>query len=405
MALERIIELDRIAKESVKKYARKRELYAQLANDLGKHFVGIAGPRGAGKTIILKQLALNLKNAFFISMENFDGDMFAVLKELKEKLKIETFLLDEVHGYKNFDKEIQSVYEFLEVKVFFTSSSAILMSKYRNDMSRRLLLKQLYPFSFREYIEFKENKKIDAIAFSDFINKELPSEILSFAPYFKDYLKGGLMPFALEEPAVLPLLENVLEVVIYKDIPKLNDNISMGELDIIKKLVKFAALSKVDGISYTSISKNLGVTKYKAEQYVKLLEQAFILQAVLPEGTNVLKEPKILLNLPYRLLYQNYDDCIGGLREDFFIESCKMLGKKASYLKSKSGEKTPDYILEDDDIIFEIGGKGKGRSQFKGIEAKRKIILTDSINNEKDKKPLLALGFAQVIGEMKIKHA
>ena len=42
------------------------------------------------------------------------------------------------------------------------------------------------------------------------------------------------------------------------------------------------------------------------------------------------------------------------------------------------GRKTPDFFIErrGQKIVLEIGGKGKGRSQFKGVQADRKIILT-----------------------------
>jgi predicted AAA+ superfamily ATPase len=392
MELNKLIELDRLSKESSKKYSRYRKLYDELLLDKGKHFVGIIGPRGVGKTTTLKQLAVHLNKSFYISMETFDGNMFDALKELKDKLKIEVFLLDEVHSYSNFDKEIQSIYELLDVKIFFTSSTALAMTQYRNDISRRVILKYLYPFSLREYIEFKNNIQIPPLSFDDFINKEIPAALLPFGEYFNSYIKGALMPFALEEPDILPLLKNILNTVIYKDIPKINQNISAEELNIIEKLVKFAALSKVDGINYSSIAKNLSITKYKAEQYVSLLESAFVLQVVFPQGTNVLKEPKVLFSLPYRIIYQDFDFAIGGLREDFFVQTCVILGKSANYLKSTLGTKTPDYIFSDDNIVLEIGGKGKGRSQFKGIETGKKIILADSYDNTIDKKPLFAFG-------------
>jgi predicted AAA+ superfamily ATPase len=393
MDFNKLIELNNLAKESVKPYLRHRKLYFELLNDSGKHFVGIAGPRGAGKTIILKQLALKIESGFYISMESFDGNMFDVIKELKEKLKVSVFFLDEVHGYANFDREIQSVYELLNVKIFFTSSTAIAMAKYKNDISRRVLLKELYPFSLREYIEFKNDLILPPLSFDNFVNEPISQELLQLGTNFYPYLKGGLMPFALEEPAVLPLLENILNAVIYKDIPKINTHISVEELNIVNKLVKFIALSNIDGINYSSVSKNLNITKYKAEQYISLLEQAFILQTVFPEGSNVLKEPKILLSPPYRLLYNDFDLCIGALREDFFIQNCKMLGKSIKYLKSTTGAKTPDYIIDGDGIIVEIGGKGKGRTQFKGYKAGKKIVLADSYdNNLANKKPLFAFG-------------
>ena len=397
MDITKLIELDSIAKESVKKYTKFRNLFYKLTNSTGKHFVGIVGPRGVGKTILLKQLANHYKDTFYISVDTIDEHLFEIIKKLNETLKIKNFFLDEVHTYKNFDKELKMLYDVFEtknIKIFLTSSTALGMYKSKYDLSRRLVLKTLYPFSFIEYINFKYNKKIDYISSKDICNKELPIQYFKYSQYFYSYLKGELMPFALQEPDVLPLLKNILETVINKDIPKI-EPITIDEIEIIKKLVKFIALSTVDGINYTSISNNLKITKYKAEQYLSLLERAFIIYRVFPKGTNVLKEPKVLMALPYRLLYKNFTDCIGALREDFFISTFSALNKKVFYLKSTTGKKTADYILEDnEDIAIEIGGKSKGKSQFKGLSLDKKIILADSIeNNTKDKKPLFSIGF------------
>lgn len=397
MDINKLIELDSIAKESVKQYTKFRNLFHKLTNSTGKHFVGIVGPRGVGKTILLKQLANHYKDTFYISVDTIDDNLFEIIKKLNETLKIKNFFLDEVHTYKNFDKELKMLYDVFEtknIKIFLTSSTALGMYKSKYDLSRRILLKTLYPFSFMEYINFKYNKKFDYISSKDIYNKEIPIQYLQCSRYFYSYLKGELMPFALQEPDVLPLLKNILETVINKDIPKI-ESITLDETEIIKKLVKFIALSDIDGINYTSISNNLKITKYKAEQYLSLLERAFIVYRVFPKGTNVLKEPKILMALPYRLLYKDFTDCIGALREDFFISTFSALNKKVFYLKSTTGKKTADYILEDnEDIAIEIGGKSKGKNQFKGLSLDKKIILADSIeHNTKDKKPLFLIGF------------
>lgn len=53
----------------------------------------------------------------------------------------------------------------------------------------------------------------------------------------------------------------------------------------------------------------------------------------------------------------------------------KFLKAEIFYLKSKRGEKTPDFLLKGYiDTIFEIGGRGKGRRQFKGYNASDIII-------------------------------
>jgi predicted AAA+ superfamily ATPase len=171
--------------------------------------------------------------------------------------------------------------------------------------------------------------------------------------------------------------------------------LSTDEIPIIEKLVEFVGKAEVDGINYTSLSKNLGITKYKAGRYVELLNKSFILNTVMPFGTNVLKEPKVLMSLPYRLLFKEYGPAIGPLREDFFAEAMTMSGRRFFYLKSSRGAKTPDFLVQDvsGEIVIEVGGKGKGRKRFKDLVSKEKIVLTHSDDSEGDKRPLFIIGY------------
>ncbi|MFC1476600.1 hypothetical protein ACFL5S_01395, partial [Fibrobacterota bacterium] len=169
----------------------------------------------------------------------------------------------------------------------------------------------------------------------------------------------------------------------------------VDELNILEKVLGFIGKSPVEDINYSCISRNIGISKYKAEAYLKLFEQAFILNIVFPAGTNVLKEPKIVMCLPWRLLYKEYSRAIGALREDFFVETMRMKNFPMHYLKSKRGAKTPDFLItiENEDCIIEVGGKGKGREQFKGISLEKKIIFTHPSVSQGIKRPLFLLGF------------
>ncbi len=179
---------------------------------------------------------------------------------------------------------------------------------------------------------------------------------------------------------------------LYDDIPHIAKLLT-GELERIEQLVRFIGRSGVDGINYSSVSQNVHITKYKAEQYITLLERAFVLHRAFPMGSNVMKEPKVVMALPYRLLYKPLDEAIGGLREDFFVEAFRALGKEVFYLKSMRGAKTPDYFIRDSqDIVFEVGGKGKGRSQFKGMDIKTKIIFADGYDMTGIRRPLFLAG-------------
>jgi predicted AAA+ superfamily ATPase len=393
MEIAKLIELDRLAREDGKKYSKKRYLFSRLSGVKGRHFIGIAGPRGTGKTVILKQFAIETPDSFYISLDTMREDLFESVKKLREELKINTFLIDEVHFNEHYGESLKKIYDFLDVRVIFTSSMSLSLFGSSYDLSRRAMITKLYPFSFREYLYFRYNAELPSVSMDDIIAKDLKREAFAYADKFEHYLKGGNFPFSLENPEPLILLKNIVQTVIKKDIPSVG-KITLPEIDIIERLLSFIGKSGIDGINYSSISRNLGITKYKAEQYVSLLEQAFILLRVMPRGTNVLKEPKILMALPYRLLYADFEEARGALREDFFAEAMVSLGKEIYYLKSTRGGKTPDYMVCDDNkrLIIEIGGKGKGRGQFKGIDEKKKLILTPSVETTGIKRPLFLIG-------------
>jgi predicted AAA+ superfamily ATPase len=56
---------------------------------------------------------------------------------------------------------LKKVYDFLDVRVMFTSSVALALNQSSYDLSRRTVLRPLNPFSFREYLFFKHNLKLD----------------------------------------------------------------------------------------------------------------------------------------------------------------------------------------------------------------------------------------------------
>jgi predicted AAA+ superfamily ATPase len=390
-----LFQLNELAVKEAKRYPKKRAFYHRLVTAKGKSFTGITGPRGVGKTVILKQMADNTKHALYISMDTIDEtDLFETGKTLSEKYGIKLLLLDEIHHLKDYEKQLKKIYDFLDIRIIFSSSVSLSMLESSIDLSRRVRLLNLYPFSFAEYIFFKKDVLLPGLTLDAILNKEWQPEHLRYEYLFEDYLKGGLLPFALEEPDILPLLENILQKILEKDIPTFA-KLRVDEIPLLKKMIKFIGQSSVDGINYSTLSKNIGITKYKAESYINILKKTFVLQVVFPTGTNVMKESKVLMRLPFRLLYKEYQEVIGGIREDFAVEMLQMKKHEFYYLKSTRGTKTPDFLVkqESGDIVVEIGGKGKGREQFKGIKFQRKLILTHANDIEGIKRPLFLLGF------------
>ncbi len=397
MSITRVLELHELAKKQCKGYPRKRFIYEKLERNEGRHFTGLVGPRGTGKTVLLRQYALSHQDACYLSADTLepDDDLWDLIGKLTEHYGFRTFLVDEIHFLEDASGLLKRLYDFRDVQVIFSSSVALAMRASAQDLSRRVRLLELHNFSFREYAAFKLGQTLPLCSLEQLVKREWTPDHLRVGRLFEEYLiRAGLLPFALDEPEPLPFLANVVEKVIASDIPRVV-RLTIDELDKIRKLLRFIGRSAVDGINYSCLSRNLGITKYKAEQYVDGLEKAFILHRVYPEGTNVLREPKILMTPPCRLLYRDPEDAIGGLREDFFVDMLRQAGIELNYLKSTRGEKTPDYLVAGapDKLVVEIGGPGKGRQQFKGIEIDRKLVFAHTHIPTAGNVPLFLIGY------------
>jgi len=280
-----------------KKCNCQRLLYQDLQDSHGKHYTGIIEPRGAGKTVLLKQLLIDRKDTFYISVDTITSeDLFQIAKHLKQALKIE-LLLDEIHFQKDYDAQLKKIYDSLGLKIIFTSSVALAIAKSAYDLSRRVHILKLPLFSLREYIYFNNDVLLPTLSMGDIIDQNWTGDHLRHGYLFDEYLCGGLLPFALDEPDPTPLLANILKKIISRDIPQIIP-LLVEELPVIEKMLRFIGKSTVDGINYASISRNVGITKYKAESYLNILTQAWSPHVIFPKGTGVMQEPKVLLTPP-----------------------------------------------------------------------------------------------------------
>ncbi|MFA5247441.1 MAG: AAA family ATPase [Candidatus Micrarchaeia archaeon] len=394
--------LNQQAKEEGAAYPKKRFVHSEIVRHLGERvFIALVGPRGTGKSTLLKQIHNKAEASFYLSLDTGGAfDLYNLTKELADK-GTRLLLLDEIHAQPDYSRELKKIYDFLPgLQVVFTSSSSISLHRTAHDLSRRVRLMTVPAFSFQEFIYFEKNARVDPIPFRDLMNMERCKthygKIMHFEPFFEDYLTGGNYPFSLGHRDIIPQFRNILDTIIERDLIG-TSRITLAESSQVRKMLLFIGRSPSDGISYSSISQNVGISKTNAQKYVELMENTFVLRRVLPKGTNVTKEPKILFAPPYRLLYKSYDDCIGALREDFFVDAVSRLpgpGFELNYLKGTRGEKTPDYLVGG--LVCEIGGRNKGRSQFKGFASKRKIIFTQPGMLDDIRRPLFFAGLLEL---------
>ena len=363
--------------------------------------------RGIGKTVLLLQLSKKYENSIYISLDSIDEkfSLFDTIKELNTKYSIDYFFLDEIHNYINWQKELKTIYDFLNVKIVFTSSVALEIIESKYDLSRRVAVIKMQPFSFSEYIYFKYNKIMKSLHFENLFDIDT-KEYNKYVAYFDEYMSGFSVPASLQSPSTI-IIPNILEKIIERDLVALK-KLDLQDIQNIRLTLKYIANNRVDVVGFSNISKNIGIHINKVKQYLELLEKTFVLQIIYPYSKNVMKEPKILFNVPFRsVLYNNInkDDLVGAIREEFFVFHLNNLELNIKYLKNDRGEKMPDYIItyKNRKIIFEIGGPGKTKKQLnacKEIPCCEKYLLQQPFENELGAHPLILLGFVKT-GEKK----
>lgn len=393
--IAKVLEIDRLARESVGQFSFKRDLFKKLASEPSRLFKAIIGPRGVGKTVLLQQILVETKDSIYISADSLepDLDLFALVKTLNKNYGFKSCFIDEIFFNHNYQKALKNIFDFLDVRIFFTSSTALSLIKSSYDLSRRVALYELHLFPFWEYLCVK-GVEVAPLHWDQLVQKNIPPSHHRYISYFEDYIKGGALPYSLHGGDIIQGQKAVIVTILEKDIPHVYP-VTTEDIFYLKKVVEFVAESSPDGVNYSSLSQNLGVTKYKAQQYTNILAKAFVLNISTPHGTNVSKEPKILMYLPNRLIYTPYEKGLGGLREDFATTMFRYLGLEYSYLKTTKGKKTPDFLLEHkgQKIVCEIGGQGKGYGQFKDLDNYDiKLVFKHGDSIKKEDLPLFLLG-------------
>lgn len=379
-------------------YPLKREVVRAVSSAEGREYLGLLGPRGAGKTVALLQIANGTPGSFYLSVDTLqrNTDIFSLLQEIAKSYQPSLFLLDEVHFNKNINQALKNAYDFTEIPIVFTSSIALKMHETSSDLSRRVRILPVPYFSFQEYVYLETEKLIPPLEFADIIGDQIPAAHRSCDHLFSPYLKGELCPFSRDVSDLPSALERIIERIIREDIPQI-EPVTTDEIAELEQVMRFIGRAHSEDINPSSVARNCAIPRTRARRFIDILERAFLLLQVWPKpSTNVLKEPKILIHPPFRLVYRDYDDAIGGLREDYAVWALQQTQYRFSYLKNNRGKKCPDFLIEDfkEDVVLEVGGKGKGTSQFKGISRPvKKVILKDGPPYDQGRQPLWSLGF------------
>jgi predicted AAA+ superfamily ATPase len=360
----------------------KRYLFHSI--DLNNRLIAIKGARGTGKTTLILQIAKELladKKTLYISLDHiyfYENKLYDLAKQF-EQYGGTHLLLDEVHKYPNWSREIKLIYDnFPNLSVIFTSSSMLEIYKSESDLSRRAVSYELKELSFREFIEFETGHQLHVQTLSRLLkdHNTIAQEILTKIkplPLFDKYLKVGAYPYDKENEVLFnQKLLNTINLIIEIDINAV-ERINYETIIKLKKLLKTVATSVPFTPNISKLSILVGLSRNSLISALKMLEKAGLVNELYKKttGIGVLTKPeKLYLNntsLLYALAKENTN--IGNVRETFVLNQLK--GLHEVNLPEKG-----DFII-DEKITLEVGGKSKSKKQIIGI--KNTYIAKDQI--------------------------
>ena len=367
--------------------------------DFMEKLIGIVGDRGIGKTTFLLQYLKELDMAHYkklyitaeyLTLSNYK--LFDVAEEFS-KQGGEVLVIDEIHKIENFELQLKLIYDYFDLQVFFSGSSAIKLEHSKADLSRRVLLYHFNGLSFREFLELKLDTKFPVYSIEEIVSNhvdiaiELTSNFKPFE-YFKEYLEFGYYPFYFEtskEGFLLKLNETINATIEY-DLAFIF-NIEPKFSIKLKQLVTLICESKPYELNITKLAQKIEINRNTLYQYIYYLTRGkiFNMLKAKSKGDNIFNKPdKLYLANPNLNFSYCVNNNIGTIRENFFVNQ---VGAYHTISYPKQGD-----FLVNELYTFEVGGKDKGFEQIKDLD--NSFVVADEIEvGFNNKIPLWLFGF------------
>lgn len=344
----------------------RRYMYDKIIwND---RMVGIIGPRGVGKSTMVKQFILshdNLSDWLYVSADHtyFSNHSIAGLADDAVKEGIRHLVIDEIHKYEGWSRELKQIYDIhADLQVVFTGSSVLDILKGSADLSRRVLMFEMQGLSFREYLSMFEGVTLPSYNLADILNHKVTiPDGFHPLPVFREYLKSGYYPFC-GLPGYEIRLQQVISQTIEVDIPQYA-GMNMTTARKLKRMLSIVSQSAPFKPSVLNLSTELKVSKNDVPDYMLYLEMAGMIGQLRDETGGLRGLGKVEktyvdnTNLMYALSAN--DTNIGNVRETFFYNQMRVNNPVVS-------SKISDFAIGD--FTFEIGGRKKGKKQLEGVD-------------------------------------
>ena len=320
------------------------------------HAVIISGLRRAGKSTLLAQLAHRLgEDAFFyLNFEddrllNFQADdindLYQNLLEIFGERKI--FILDEIQNISGWEYFVRRFMD-MGFKFYITGSNASLLSRELGTrLTGRYIAIELFPFSFKEYLRFRDIPLPS-------LGRMTTVDIAQLQKNLGEYMQAGGIPDALKYPE-LPILRTLYNDVLYRDIAT---RYRLGNVGMLKELGFFLMSNIANLISYNKLKQQFNVGSVNTiKTYVEYMEDSWLFFTLNVHDYSVKRQqiaPKKIYSIDTGLSRSvgfQFSPNTGRELENMVFLALRQKNQDVYYLTTPNGYEIDFYLPEKGELI------------------------------------------------------
>lgn len=254
----------------------------------------ITGIRRCGKSYFFKLIinflienGVNEENILLIDLElpKFNHiktreQLDEIVLEFLEEHHDKTYLFfDEIQNVSQWEISINGYFKLSNVDIYITGSNSKLLSKeLATFLTGRYISIEMYPFSFNEFIDFKEELNQKA-----FFENEFNTDIEN---YFEEYISYGGLPVTIDTKNHKEItLKDLYSSILLHDIV---ERYEIRNIGLFSRITKFILENIGNLISAHSIytylkHEKMNITKSTIYNYLEYLQNAYILSKITRE--------------------------------------------------------------------------------------------------------------------------
>ena len=344
-----------------------RQLQAKIQKYLNtREIIAIIGVRQCGKTTLMKRVFNQLMNAIFLDFEDreklelFEDDLDSFIKLY---IKNNDYLfIDEFQYARDGGKKLKYIFDTQKIKIFISgSSSSELSIQSIQHLVGRIFLFQLNPFSFNEFLSFKDKQLFNEVysqkSHSDSLIKKFNQLMNEFLIY------GGFPRVVISESddERKVVLRNIYDTYFIREIKSI---FNLASDFNISKLMSTLALQIGGMLNFRELSSTTGMKYPELMKYLNILTKTFIILESKPfyrnKRTELVKSPKIYyLDNGLRNAVIKYFQGVkirtdaGYLRENFIASELSKNEIELRHWRTKSKAEV-DFIVEKNGEVYPL---------------------------------------------------